>query len=146
MSLQKKFSLRELIDNVDWIAITNKKSHFNPRMGDNEIHVGFRRKTKGSKIDRVRIRIGKDVMKILGWNFKDKINISHHPDDLLSFRLIKSESGAGYKLKNQAGCTNGLIDFVWDLELPLRERKASPVEYFTPRDEYVVFRVPMSDA
>ncbi len=139
------FSLRDLEKQIDWLCISNRPfnlGNVKNKIKPDEVKVAFR-SGKDEIVNRVNIRVGEDILRTLGWNTKDKICIYHHPDDLLTFRLIKSDNGSGYTLKKDTRTSCGVIDFRWKLELKLQLKKSEAVIFYTPRDEYLAFRVDM---
>lgn len=137
--MKARLTLRDLAKEVSWVAIEKATSKGGKaQIEGNEIHLGFldSKQTPGV-FNKVRLRFGKDVLKILGWKRKDKICVYHHPDNYFALRLIKSENGGGWKIKFPAGSDNGEIFFTWKLNVLPKFRKLSAIEYVLPRDEYV---------
>ena len=107
-------------------------------LGDNDIAVAFKKNNKGA-VNRVKIRIGCGLIKNLGWKAKDSIVPLNSKDDVLAFRLIKSEAGSGYSLTKEPGSRHFHVTFKWKLAFALPEMASTIVEHYCPRDEYVIF-------
>lgn len=125
--------LSDLIDRLEWSAIeTNYRRRGYPTMNEEDLFVIFEpsnKKKYPDKIDQVRLRIGKKIMKQLEWQVGDKILPLFNPDDQLFFLLVKSDHGKGYKLGNESNLNISKLSFKWGGDYPLLEPANVKVDY-----------------
>jgi hypothetical protein len=135
----KQFSLQALMNKIDWLSIEPMSGR--SMSGLNDIAVQFKKDKKDSEIvDRVIIKIGAEVAKQLGWTKGDRLFIYNDPDDLMLFRILKSNSNTGWKLQPVANTPHFQLSFKWTASLPLTEMKPSIVKH-TVFMENVFFRI-----
>ena len=139
MSRGRKIVLKDLLQRIDWVQFQQPRNKTG--LQPNEVAVGFMCKTTETGVNQVRVRIGSEVMEKLNWMIGERANVFHHPDDLMSFMIVKSENREGYKLlpdhKGQA-----MFGFKWTRDIPLTARQTKPVDYLIhPKSKYLVFRV-----
>lgn len=137
-----RLSLSDLVEKIDWVVIENGHGH-GARLQPEDLAVGFYERKKNSRVyDDVRFRVGKDLMRKLFWRPKDKIIIAHHPDDLLSLMLIKSEGDGGVTLAQENNSPHCMFHFKWKFDLLLPSRKCAPTEYkHVEKGNYLVLRL-----
>jgi len=131
--------LKDLLHKIDWVMI--EKSRFGQNNNNNGVYIGFYASKKDSNdINKVKIKLGRELMERLEWEIGDRICIYHHPDDLMSFMLVKSENSNGFKLGLETNTTFSKLSFKWDRPLKLERQPYKEVEYLSPKDKYIVFR------
>lgn len=132
--MRSKMSLRELIDQIEWTQI-KPVSVGRVSEAASRVSVGFYPSKKSDPtINEVRVRIGKDVMKELRWQNKDRICVYHHPEYVMQIKLVKSTNGNGFLLSPEGMSNASRINFRWTVNVPLEERRCLPVEFETLRD------------
>ncbi len=137
-----RLDLHQFLEKIDWVQINNGRETNSFRLDPDKIAVGFSPSKKDSDvIDLVNIRLGKGLCEKLGWHPKDRINVFHHPDDVLSFMLIKSQTDRGYILAKENNVNHCRIAFKWKRDFILKSRKISNVEFLIHSSGYLVFRV-----
>jgi hypothetical protein len=137
MNNTKKPSLLALIDKIDWMALPPTRGS-NP-LPAHAIAVSFVHSSKkATYVDQVRLRIGKDVINKLEWDYKDKIKIFLDPDNLLRFKLIKTNMNGDYSLLQESKSPNGVISFKWRYDLPLEHCKWTRINYVIHKDILVL--------
>lgn len=143
--MAKKFNLKELIDTIDWVTITGS-TRGSSRLPDDAVSIGFYKSKKDSHdVDEVRVRFGKDVLDAIHWKPGDKIVAMHAPDDIMSFLLVKCETGAGRTLSQESGSPHSRLHFKWNRPIPLKLMPPKLVEYKTYKN-YIYFRIGDSNA
>lgn len=98
-------TLLERAANINWLRKVKERKNITrgSEVKPNEVKLQFSKyyyKKKNADIKDARticIRIGFDIINLLGWKEKDKIYVDQNPDSLLETRLIKKENGgAGF--------------------------------------------------
>lgn len=138
---ERKSQLTSLFDKIDWLMLEG--SHHGVKMlPPDRISVSFRKSKKGLlSPDRVTVRFGREVRELLQWSPGDRIAIFNDPNDLLTFMLVKSEEGTGYKLILETNTTICSVGFKWVYpNMILWDLKAAQVD-FECRNKHIVFRV-----
>ncbi len=99
---------------------------------------------KGGKTAYITFRVGMNVAKKLKIKSGDRINVLHHPDDILSFLLIKSSSRSGYIIKHEYKSTTILrLALAWKRPLVLTEFPYTKMDYIhLPQNDGILFRIP----
>jgi hypothetical protein len=136
--------LSDLINQLDWQTI---KAHrvLATKLCEDEVNVQFfASKKTPDLVNKVRIRIGQQIIKELGWNYKDRILPSFYPDDHLLFLLCKG--GNGYSVAKDAGSTSGSLIFTWtNLEIPLEPMRPTKVDFEVWEGKLVLRAAPQSN-
>ena len=140
---QKKPSLQSIVDKTDWLMVEPNRLDWG--LGENEVAVAFissKPNLEPVKIDRVKIRIGSEVLLKLKWETGDNISVFHDPDHLLTFKLAKTVSGRGYKLSKESGTSivNQIV-FKWAHKIPLEKRKSRAVNYEIYKNNLIIFKI-----
>jgi hypothetical protein len=139
--MSKKLSLKDLLHKIDWVQIESVRATW--KLNDDAVAIGFfKSKKELLSANEVRIRLGINVLKKLKWKAGDKIVVYHHPDDLMSFMVVKTENGKGFTLSRETGTTTThRVQFRWDRPIPIQEMKAKEVDFLIHKDQCIVFRV-----
>jgi hypothetical protein len=142
MAIKKnnKFNLQQLVEKIDWMMIAPTRAPW--KLADDAVAVGFFSSKKNETVNKVKIRIGKDVIEKMKWNTGDKICVYQDPDHLLTFKLVRTEAGKGYNLskENPGFCHH--INFTWNhKELVLQEKKCTEVTYHIHKNNLIIFKV-----
>ena len=140
----KKFSLKDLIDRVDWVTLNMGRT--GTRLPDNACAVSFIKTKKDSEeAGYVRVRFGHKLLEELDWKQGDKISALHDRDDLMSFLLVKKEGKEGGRaLNKEASSSVCAVQFKWNRELKLKPSASRIVEHEIYKG-YVHFRLPSDD-
>lgn len=139
--MAKKFNLKELIESVDWVAISANRS--SNKLPDNAVCISFQpRRGQEDKGLYAQIKFGQQVVSDMGWEKGDKIVVMNDPDDFMSFLLVKCETGAGRTLgiDGPMGTTTHRISFKWNRPIPVNPMPNKIVEYETYKKQ-IYFRV-----
>jgi len=139
---KSKVTLQQLVEKIDWMMIAPK--YRSATLDPESVAVGFYAQDgkHPENINRVRIRFGSEVLKKLKWETGDKICVFQDPDHLLTFKLVKTEAGSGYKLSQESKCLSHAIQFTWNhKELPLEERKSADVNYHIHKNSLIIFKI-----
>lgn len=128
---RKKVNLSALIDKIDWLMVEPVRGIIG--LPYNAIAVSFY-KSKPEKLhaDKVLIRIGKDIVKELNWQNKDRIAIGHDPENILNFFMKNNGNcGSGYALTLEGSGPNYRINYTWRLqdEFKLSDMKLTRVNF-----------------
>lgn len=127
----KSNSLADLISNIDWVVLTQKR--MSSGLALNELGITLRRGNKKipmGQADIISVRIGKDLREKLSWDAGDKILVMHNPDNLLHFLLVKSDNNQGKALCQESNSHTCKLQFKWDhTSIPLKERSQQVTEY-----------------
>src|ERR1700722_3211484 len=96
-----------------WLRVI-KRSH-DPSIPTDKVMVRFDEKLdpRKQKVIKVTIRIGVDIIDKLGWEFKDRLIVYNHPDNLMAFKLVKTEM-AGFTLSKEGGGRSGVVVYTWN--------------------------------
>lgn len=138
--MKKTRSLKDLIDSINWEAISPTRGGSASRLGEDQISVAFVPSKKGSNlIDKVKIRFGSNVLMKLKWQPGDKVIPFNDPDDLMTFLICKTD-GHGWKISQEPSSHISGISFKWDREIPLEYRKGAPVVWEHNKGK-IIFRV-----
>lgn len=142
----KPISLKDLIEGTNWKALQMRGTA--SKLPDDAISVHFTQGTVKAKkeagnpnSDWVRVRFGKDVLQKLDWKTGDSIHVANHPDDHLTFLMVKVESKNGFRLGVEIGCSSARLHFSWrDNYVPVKVCDAQLVEYEIHKKQ-LIFRV-----
>jgi len=138
MKKKQPKSLKDLIDKIDWMMIEPGRG--STRLPDDSVTIGFCQSKKNDPtINEVRVRFGKEVLEKLNWKSGDKVCVFNDPDDLLTFMLVKSDSGVGYTVAQETGSPSSRVHFRWRHKLPLTKKPPTSVEYEIHK-KHIVFR------
>lgn len=132
---KKITSLKDLIDSTEWVTIQARTGP--SKLPEDAVSVNFTFKSaksindkENTNCDLLRIRLGREVLEKLDWVITDRIYISHHPDDYLTFLLCKVSSKNGYKLSKDFGTASASIQITWPKEnLAMKPTGSYLVEY-----------------
>ena len=149
------FTLAQLARNAAWtpFRVPNLTGTSRAALSPDEIAISIMKKKaqKGSLIPQtdikmyVTIRMGIEIFTKMGWKYKDNICVFHHPDDLLSFMLVKSTTGkkSGYTTYKEVGTTgNARMNFRWNRPFIIEEVRPQVVDYLhVESNNSIVFRI-----
>jgi len=135
----KVYTLEDMAKETKWIS-QQTRSRGGSRT--DEIAVGFSNSKPGSPINRVLVKIGKDIHKITKWKAGDKILMFHHPDDIYGFMLVKSDTNKGSTINFQANSTDFLrTQFSWNRPFALERKSVETVKFMHIKSSNsIVFR------
>lgn len=103
-------ALNEKMFDANWNEIT-RNTHKNT---DYHFKVVIGKTKKDDVINRrLAFRIKQDFAERLGWFLGDKICVYHHPDNVFLLKLIKSDSGNGFKLSKNNEVGWYFISITW---------------------------------
>lgn len=138
---QSKNTLKDLISRLDWTKIEVTRG-LSSKLQPDKVCVSFlpENKKNPDQINRVFIRIGREVLEQLEWLPGDKIIPMFNPDDLMTFLLVKSDQGTGFTLGQESGVTSCKISFKWTNEVILDKTFSQVVEYEIYKKQ-LIFRV-----
>lgn len=137
MNNRKKTGLFALLDKIDWMALPPIRT--GQPLQPNAIAISFvRSNKKATYIDQVRIRLSREVITTLEWEYRDKIKIFLDPDNLLRFKLVKTNMLGDYSLLQESKSPNGLISFKWRYDLPLDKCKWTRINYIIHKDTLIM--------
>jgi hypothetical protein len=134
--------LQELARNKNWVRI--ELSHSRVKTSPDAITIAFNRSHIGKPVNRIVIRLGENVQKLLNIKAGDKVNVFNHPDDYLSFMIIKSTSNAGITASRENKKSLILkVSIIWKFPLILEVMPSTVVEYLhITQNNSIVFRLP----
>jgi len=138
--LERKPSLKELFRIATWIEVFPKVTRHQSKTIKNSVSVSYQ-KVKYKNGDygfRINFRIGCVILKELGWKAKDKIMIFQNDDDPFLFKLMKSESEAGFTLKRSSN--NCCVSFKWSSNVPLKPKNGFIVDHEIFNENILGFR------
>ncbi len=136
MPRPKAKSLPKLIADIEWISIdpTRRRTAANP----DDIYLAY---FLSQKTPRVRVNIGSNIIEKLGWKDGDCMEVCHHKDDVLNFRIIRRPEGQpGYKLRKPEHTTAFYtFNFRWPHEnIKLVVSKAFKAVFEIYRNSYLI--------
>lgn len=135
-------SLQDLAAKMDWVIVGGAKSHL---LSADKITVRYfklpaERKLPESIVKRSLIRIGKGVLEKLGWAYGDRIAVYYHPDDMMSYMLIKSDTSVGYKLIKESNSLTGAIQIRWDRDFIIKKEIPAQDVAYEINNNRLIFR------
>ena len=140
---QKKASLQSMVEKIDWLMI--EPLHRSWGLGTKEVAVSFHPgnlKEEPNKINKVKIRLGQEVISELKWDTGDKICIFQDPDHLFTFKLAKTVTGTGYRLSREnSDSFVHVIGFTWTHKVPLERMKSKIVNYHIYKNNLIIFKI-----
>lgn len=140
----KERTLKEMCEDDNWLA--NIPARTWGKMQPNEIGITFVTIKKAAVASKVVIRIGQDVLDLLNWKLGDRIRVFNHPDDLMVFRLVKSDQKKdGYKIQNESNVSVKSVAFNWRHNIPLDPMKLITVKYEIFKKSQIIFKVKRMD-
>jgi hypothetical protein len=141
--MKKKAQLQSMIDKIDWLMI--EPSRISWGLGSEEVAVSFYSAhpvEKPDVINKVKIRIGRNILSKLKWEVSDKISVFQDPDHLLTFKLAKTISGSGYTLtKEGTKSFVYVLNFTWGHKIPLERMKNTKVNYHIHKNSLIIFKI-----
>ena len=142
--MSRKFSLKDLIDKIDWVSLNSASGGNTSKLPNDAIAVSYLKSLENKKVaDKVRVRIGKEVMEALDWAHGDKIVAMYDPDDIFSLLLCKSNgsNGRARKITKESKSDASMVTFKWENSIVLKPSTSSLVEHDI-YNGYVHFRLP----
>ena len=138
-------SLLELSSSNSWII-----DNFRPRgkkklkIEDNSLYVSIVKvNNKAPKIPKILIRIypGKTIIDEMEINTDSRLQLFHHPDDMLGCMLVKAESGNSLRRSNKSSL-NLYISYAWGRPFMINTMSFEKTGYIITPKKALVFRIP----
>lgn len=146
----KPTSLKDMIDSTNWVGLQTRRC--STKLADDALSIQFTLKVAKSKksnienvnCDFVRIRMGAGILEKLDWQMGDRIFISNHPDDVLTFLLCKVHSSSGFRIGSDGGSPVGRLQFAWrEHYIPVKASPPNLVDYEIHKNK-LIFRANLS--
>ena len=136
----KTISSKKLTDSIEWVQIEAYRGVGN-KLNEDKIAFALEKHKKHNEFaDRVKVRIGLNILNKLNWNYGDKIVPMYNPDNVFQFLLCKSGHGTGYSVSKESGYTVGAVSFPWINPLKV-DSKPSKIIDFIVVNQYLSFTI-----
>ncbi len=142
MPMKKVPSLLDLAKRKAWVVDASSCRADAIQINPDDIWVKSSSAREGI-VKKIVIRMGLGVLKKLGAAIGDRISIFYHPDDLMSFMLVKSQAGKGFKASLEyRSKTVVRLQVTWKRPIVLESIPATRVDYLHIRETgSIIFRI-----
>lgn len=136
--IKNKINVKQIVEHTKWETVHRKRHYTITGLKDLTVHFYKEKKANGKdETSRLRIIIGAHIADSLNWKIKDKIVIFYNPDNIMQFKLVKTENGDGYKLSKYKADAH-VINIIWPHKVALTKGCYPQVDYYFYNDDVLL--------